>query len=344
MPTKRPSKRQKTSVAPASKVSEPQVPTEKATTGKSKALELPIEILTEILSYFRTMIIPHPNDNETFPPIYQSHTVERPRALRALAQTCHLWRFMLYSLLWEHAVCISVYSEKIGNRLRCLSAFFRNHLTEASLVRALTIKLPSTAYSHVTPLQEVVRLLKVLKNLHTLQILPNDITITALKNAFKKHTFPNIKTIILPPRAYCSIILQSCKNVRTVICEYMAPLLPVIEKNCKAVEAIGGWICSEWIIKVLPGLRSIMIPAYFHSADLIRSLRPLENLCYIELLTETIADPANIHSCAGLDACIKEAKLLLRGRTGKKSLMVIRPTFPHSSVSPWAKSISLNTD
>ncbi|TFK38271.1 hypothetical protein BDQ12DRAFT_735828 [Crucibulum laeve] len=348
------SNQQKPSATLDSEASVPQAPTQplEATAGTSKALELPMEILTEISSYFYALVIPevttHPNDNnDTFPQMYQPNVFERPKVLRALSQTCRLWRSMLYPLIWEHVICTPEYMHHVGRQVDRLCAFFRHRSTEASLVRALTITLPYIAHRDVNPFQEVVGLLKRLKNLHTLQISLTVTKLEAMHNALINQTFPSIQTVILPAEAYG--ILQSCGNVRTIICTAsqhgdMEPLCEAIEKHCKAVDALGGefsWECVQWIARVLPDLQSIMIPApVIHKSWLMR------NLCYIELNVQTVLDPATTPFTSfdrdDLGTFIKEAKLLLLGQ-GKKSLVVVRTTYLGNTV-PMVESISLTTE
>ncbi|TFK37444.1 hypothetical protein BDQ12DRAFT_724276 [Crucibulum laeve] len=170
-----------------------------------------------------------------------------------------------------------------------------------------------------------------------------------MRKAFMRQRFPNIRTIILP--SYADIILKACENVRTVITTglFKDELFEVIKEDCPAVEDIGGQIdlqCVQYIPKVLPGLRSIRMNVTY--IWVIRSLEPLKDLRSIELL---ITDSTKIHANSELDKCIEEAKILLRGRAGKKSLVLsfedcthyMRPPFS-GPLSPWKKSISLDTD
>jgi len=68
----------------------------------SKALELPLELLTEILSYFECLPVPI-----TYRSCFILHSAESSRylersdVLRSLSQTCKLWRTMFFPLLWE---------------------------------------------------------------------------------------------------------------------------------------------------------------------------------------------------------------------------------------------------
>ena len=62
-----------------------------------------------------------------------------------------------------------------------------------------------------------VKCLESLPNLHTLEIGWADDRITVpLKNALKRATFPQIRTLILPPVAYP--LLRHCRDVEDVVC------------------------------------------------------------------------------------------------------------------------------
>lgn len=80
-----------------------------ALTKGSKALELPWELLIEIISYFERLPIPITTKTNFHPSPYgvdlmpseSSQYLERTDALRALSQTCRLWRNIFFPLLWE---------------------------------------------------------------------------------------------------------------------------------------------------------------------------------------------------------------------------------------------------
>lgn len=68
----------------------------------SKVLELPWELLMEILSHFGHLPIPVTADhNFSVDFKLSSWYLERTDALRALSQTCRLWRNLFFPLLWE---------------------------------------------------------------------------------------------------------------------------------------------------------------------------------------------------------------------------------------------------
>lgn len=81
----------------------------------SKIRELPWELFMEILSHFGRLPIPVTADNN-FSPLgvdfkRSSLYLERTDALRALSQTCKLWRDLFFPLLWERLEPCLTHSE-----------------------------------------------------------------------------------------------------------------------------------------------------------------------------------------------------------------------------------------
>lgn len=70
----------------------------------STLLELPLELIMEILSHFDSLpTITGKLDYSPFgvSPMVARRYLERTDALRALSQTCRLWRNLFFPLLWE---------------------------------------------------------------------------------------------------------------------------------------------------------------------------------------------------------------------------------------------------
>jgi len=105
----------------------------------------------------------------------------------------------------------------------------------------MSVVLPH--YSTEPNLAACVRAMEALPNLRTLQIVGSGYKMSTLvKNAFKGHTFPQIRTISLPNRAHH--ILRRCPEVRKVICisrMYSSILASAIAKHCKKVEEVQGF-------------------------------------------------------------------------------------------------------
>lgn len=72
---------------------------------------------------------------------------------------------------------------------------------------------------------------------------------TILKDHFEGHTFPTIRTAVMPSHAHN--ILRCCPEVKTVICNYGdgSQLVSAIAKHCKKVETIEGFIIDEKMMK-----------------------------------------------------------------------------------------------
>jgi hypothetical protein len=73
----------------------------------SKALELPLELLMEIISYFETLPVLTTAGSRIYVTLHgidyfhPSRYLERINTLRLLSQTCKLWRNIFFPLLWE---------------------------------------------------------------------------------------------------------------------------------------------------------------------------------------------------------------------------------------------------
>jgi hypothetical protein len=71
----------------------------------SSVLELPVELLMEILSYFPGAPVEAPRYGIYFDSTLASSSLERTDLLRVLSQTCQQWRLIFLPLLWE---CVEV--------------------------------------------------------------------------------------------------------------------------------------------------------------------------------------------------------------------------------------------
>lgn len=122
--------------------------------------------------------------------------------------------------------------------LKLSSKVGADHHPAVSRVLAVTL----TRCSTTTVLPIFVACLKVLSNLHTLQILhAHSQMMTPLKNAFEKVSLPQIKTIILPTCAHN--VLRSCPNVAELTCnEHDGGKLvnALIKASIHGVEVIRG--------------------------------------------------------------------------------------------------------
>ena len=89
----------------AVEAAEAEAPAFPNTGSSSKVLELPLELLMEILSYFHCLPIPitavHNFNAQGIDFKLSSRYLERTDVLRALSQTCKLWRHLFFPMLWE---------------------------------------------------------------------------------------------------------------------------------------------------------------------------------------------------------------------------------------------------
>lgn len=92
-----------------------------------------------------------------------------------------------------------------------------------------------------TTLPSFARCLESLSNLRILHILDvhHQLT-TPIKKAFEGHTFPQIRTVILPVVAHN--LLRCCPEVKEVTCTSgdCQLVLSTIAKSCKKVEIFNG--------------------------------------------------------------------------------------------------------
>ena len=113
MPTKRTAKKLRYTLSKAQADFAPTIAS--ASTGsascsrrqESKALDLPLELLREIISYFNCFpdqLIPSyaSDEQSSLVPRDPRTYLERRNVLRSLSQTCRYWRDIFFPILWEH--------------------------------------------------------------------------------------------------------------------------------------------------------------------------------------------------------------------------------------------------
>jgi len=115
----------------------------------STLLELPLELIMEIISHFDCLpIITSKLNYERFgaDPRFSSRYLERIDALRALSQTCRSFRNLFFSLLWERLEpCLiqfdsGKWSESNADLLMQMSTFVCENPEIASHVRCVQIR------------------------------------------------------------------------------------------------------------------------------------------------------------------------------------------------------------
>jgi hypothetical protein len=257
----RPSKRAKGSDETAQSSSSAQVTHETIT-------DLPSELLLEIVSHFPTILIDEIIANPRILPVAYR---ERFASLRALSQTCRELREVCLPLAWERLeACTtadnrqSMFFKEVGNNLerKCNGLMQSTHLlphvrcviaTEIQsvgviltfwlpiLIRIVTVSL--TRYQTSTILPAFANCLAVLPNLHTIQVVhAHSQMTTAIKTAFEGHTFPSVRTIIVPSCAH--EILRRCPGVEDLTCNE--------DDGSKLIGALASAKCGN--LKTLRGI------------------------------------------------------------------------------------------
>ena len=93
--------------------------------------------------------------------------------------------------------------------------------------------------------------LEILPNLHTLQIVhAHSQMATALKNAFQRRSYPQIRKVVMPSVAHH--ILKCCPEVREVVCtqEDGRKLITALKAgHCSKVEVLEGFIPDDPMMK-----------------------------------------------------------------------------------------------
>ncbi|KAF8063486.1 hypothetical protein FPV67DRAFT_247068 [Lyophyllum atratum] len=362
------------------------MPTKKPTTSSNSAPEIPLpagshsalifavppEIWLEILSFLPSVQIPTRRISHS--PLLPSSTLARQEALRALSQTCRVFRDKFLSVLWDRfEVCATLgqvetpawrdkglpsedlnrnfdlsgaWYKDIAEALETKSKGLQQSLEHAKLVHKVSVAL--TRCNAPTALGAFVRCLHALPNLHTLQILRAHTQMTGhLKSAFDGHSFPAIQTIVLPSHAHN--VLRCCPEVKTVVCNYDdgSKLVSAIAKGCKKVQRLEGFRPDEKmmkrIVKAAPNLQEIKFGSLVN-AKTLGMLSSLKNIRSIELITLQTS-PENIVKDLELVACIKLARDMLRKASGKAWLGVHHEGHTAKGVTStsWSKELEVAT-
>ncbi|TFK23292.1 hypothetical protein FA15DRAFT_594422 [Coprinopsis marcescibilis] len=241
--------------------------------GRSLALELPLELLMEVVGWYKspitmtTLKMETPN-HRLLPP----WILERTDALRALSQTCTRWRIVFLPMLWE-TMEVSVLRNPGGHWYKGISeALQRKCLGVADPEMDKVAGLVRLVCSVNTVMPAFAEGLKALTSLKTLNI---HFAHTEMMNMFKKgfegKSFPSIETVILPTQAYP--VLRACPSARTVICNHGdgSQLVTAIRDCCKHVEVLEGRFGSknvlQRIVKATPNLRELRLTAWAESVS-----------------------------------------------------------------------------
>ncbi|TFK69229.1 hypothetical protein BDN72DRAFT_840707 [Pluteus cervinus] len=273
----------------------------------AKIFELSIEVFMEILSYFPASPIPTRVSMALLPP----SSTERTEILRALSQTCQSFRDIFLDMLWQRVeVCtVKVAFAKTGMSGKSymvagedpagawyiaisdlLLTICKGLVANPSYApRVQIFNAAITRCNSEAVLGSLVRCLKSLPNLHTLQIYRAHTQMTThFKITFEGHLLPQIRTIILP--TYAHNVLRCCPNVTTVVCNGGdgSQLISAIQKVCKKIEVMDGFPLGDTrlvkrIPKAAPTLRILRM--YGRTTPELRTiLSPIKDLQLQEIV------------------------------------------------------------
>ncbi|KAF8953679.1 hypothetical protein BDZ97DRAFT_1871256, partial [Flammula alnicola] len=322
-----------------------------------KVLELPLELLMEIVSYFKCIpvaVTPKAFVSAGFSyyHLVSEEYLERTDALRALSQTCKLWRHIIFPLLWERLeVCAShsasgAWYKVLGDALVRKSTLVSQNPELASHVRSMSVSI--TRYSTASVLPALIRGIEAVPNMHTLQIIKAHHKMSStLKDAFEGHIFPQVRTIVLPTHAHN--ILRCCPEVRRVVCndwDDSSKIISAIAKSCPKVDELenfrGDARLMKRLAKAAPQLRSIT----FCSAMPTTYLEPLTSLRGLIHITLYSNCPSFDHALQdGVNvACVKLAKQIVHKsapRAARKSVTLEYQSwnYERKEFDKWAKAI-----
>ncbi|KAF8159183.1 hypothetical protein B0H34DRAFT_654539 [Crassisporium funariophilum] len=327
--------------------------------GPSKAFELPLELLMEIISYFNSLPT-HSSNGAAFTwgaysasgKMMAATSLERTHVLRSLSQTCKLWRNIFFPMLWERLEACATHSlsgawyQVLGQSLIRKSTLVSENPELASHVRIILSR-----YSVSTVLPAFIAAIHALPNLHTLQILRTHHKMSSmLKSAFQGQIFPQVRTIVLP--SYAHHILRCCPEVRTIVCcswDDGSQLVSAMGKICRKVETVEGFRVDDKImkriVKAAPNLRSITFPGAIDVAS-VQRLASAKKLVHVGYTVPHCSFDDMMQRDTNAVACIKLAKEILRKSSGegRKSIVVKQSHWISNlgSQSGWSKAIGIN--
>ncbi|KAH6917082.1 hypothetical protein BKA70DRAFT_1417857 [Coprinopsis sp. MPI-PUGE-AT-0042] len=260
--------------------------------------KLPLELTTEILSYFPSVGPLTSVGTGSGAPILPARYLERPHVLRSLSQTCVAYRNLFLPILWENLdACVEDKEGKeqffrhSGETLtrKCKGLLETQEL--AAMVRTVNVVL--TRYKPDEVLPAFTNCLQAMSNLQTLHILHAHTQMTTkIREGFEGVTLPTVRNLIIP--GYCHELLKCCPEARSVRCtrDDGSKLVTVIKKSCKKVEEMRGFVLNsinltKRLVAAAPNLKTLEIRTFYAKDDaIINTLKGLKNLSTIDILLE----------------------------------------------------------
>ncbi|THH13226.1 hypothetical protein EW146_g6967 [Bondarzewia mesenterica] len=229
--------------------------------------KVPLDVWLEILVHYPTMTRDAVKGQDLINPVFERPFRERFDVLRALSQTCKDLRILLLPLAWSRlevctvrATCDQSFYKQVGEALKRKSeGLLKRSPHLLPLVQTVTVSLTRYAANRILP--PFAQLLDALPNLNTIEVVhAHSAMTTALKTAFEGHTYPGVRTIILPTCAH--EILKCCPGVEIVICtegggsQIISAIVKFKQSNLTVLEGIW-WdeARTKRIAKVAPKLQ-----------------------------------------------------------------------------------------
>ncbi|CAA7269414.1 unnamed protein product [Cyclocybe aegerita] len=292
-----------------------------------KMLQLPVEILMEIFSWFSDEITPETSGYHN-KASREGRRTDQEHATRSLARTCAIWRYLLLERCWKevnHRQMFSMF--KASEHMK--PAVFAEGLYFAKHVRTLRIEFVKDNAINAL----LVAALKAMTNLHTFHLLSPEYyygsTDSQYTTPFNGQAFPQVRNLIVP--LYALDILKCFPKITKISAgcwnEDIRPY-NVLGKHCKDIEELEGFTATgvtvRRLVRLLPNLRSLKLDLFYFRPlflDLLRSLSSLKQLNHIGIRTHH-QDFEKVKADPDLVNVLRVAKESLKGNkaTGSKTV------------------------
>ncbi|CEL53462.1 hypothetical protein RSOLAG1IB_11394 [Rhizoctonia solani AG-1 IB] len=227
-------------------------------------LALPPELMYQVISYFpeigaeHILAGSHRLGNWAGSSCNGLDLLVRFDVLRALSQLSRSMRLRFLPLLWERfQVCLPPQSnpkEKwfyyIGPALERKSKGLLESRHLWPYIKTVTVSLTGHHSSEAIP--PFVKLLGVLPNVHTLEVLHRSHMQSCLQTYFDGNLFPSIQRLVLSNRVH--YILQCCPGIKEVTCSGEGGkdvISTLVRIGCPKLETLRRTTVSPNIIKLL---------------------------------------------------------------------------------------------
>ncbi|KAJ6571149.1 hypothetical protein B0H19DRAFT_1255143 [Mycena capillaripes] len=194
-------------------------------------MDLPAEILLEILSYHTDLFI-------VSCPLVQHEThadrVHRRQSLRSLSQTCSILRSISLPLLWEQFEAAKYHFNETYPSTKIARLIF-------PCIKSVHLSMQDWFPSEIESISLFVEFLQALPNLVGLHIYQVDMLSSALSTAFSNISLPNVNWLRVPSHLHPKF--PAFPNVTTLACPKIWPLDEVVspvKTHFPRLEALVG--------------------------------------------------------------------------------------------------------